>query len=163
MSAARTRVEDATLARQTGEIGGARSDKLYSVAELAKELDITTRTLRFYEDRGLIAPQRVGTARIYSRRDRARMIMILRGKRLGFTLREIKDYLDLYDLDHNKRRAAPPAHARPSANASGASSSSVRRSRRRWPSCDDILTQAQSRTEIAIAGPRTEEGPGRHE
>lgn len=102
MSGARTRAEDATLARQTGEAGSVRADKLYSVAELAKELDITTRTLRFYEDRGLISPQRVGTARIYSRRDRARMIIILRGKRLGFTLREIKDYLDLYDIDHSQ-------------------------------------------------------------
>jgi len=78
------------------------ANKIYSVAELAKELEITTRTLRFYEDRGLIAPQRAGTARIYSRRDRARMIIILRGKRLGFSLREIKDYLDLYDLDHSQ-------------------------------------------------------------
>ena len=76
-----------------------QSDKLYSVAELAKELGVTTRTLRFYEDRGLIAPRRVGNARIYTRRDRARLILILRGKRLGFSLREIKEYLDLYDFD----------------------------------------------------------------
>jgi DNA-binding transcriptional MerR regulator len=82
--------------------GKAGADKFYSVAELAKELEITTRTLRFYEDRGLISPQRAGNTRIYSRRDRARMILILRGKRLGFTLREIRDYLDLYDLDHSK-------------------------------------------------------------
>jgi len=78
---------------------GSRPEKFYSVAELAKELGITTRTLRFYEDRGLIAPQRAGVARIYSRRDRARMILILRGKRLGFTLREIKEYFELYDVD----------------------------------------------------------------
>ncbi len=143
MSAARTRVEDATLARQTGEIGGARSDKLYSVAELAKELDITTRTLRFYEDRGLIAPQRVGTARIYSRRDRARMIIILRGKRLGFTLREIKDYLDLYDLDHNK---AEQLHL-----LTQAVSERIRRLEQQRQALEetlgelnDILTQAQS-------------------
>lgn len=77
-------------------------EKLYSVTELAKELGITTRTLRFYEDRGLVSPQRAGTTRIYSRRDRARMILILRGKRLGFTLREVKDYLDLYDHDHSQ-------------------------------------------------------------
>ncbi len=76
-----------------------RADKYYSVAELAKELGVTTRTLRFYEDRGLVTPQRAGTARIYSRRDRARMIIVLRGKRLGFSLREIKEYLDLYDHD----------------------------------------------------------------
>jgi len=82
--------------------GKAGAERLYSVTELAKELEITTRTLRFYEDRGLVTPQRAGTTRIYSRRDRARMILILRGKRLGFTLREIKDYLDLYDLDHSQ-------------------------------------------------------------
>ncbi|HEY1722133.1 MAG TPA: MerR family DNA-binding transcriptional regulator [Magnetospirillaceae bacterium] len=79
-----------------------RAEKLYSVAELARELGITTRTLRFYEDRGLVSPQRAGTTRIYSRRDRARMILILRGKRLGFSLREVKDYLDLYNHDHSQ-------------------------------------------------------------
>jgi DNA-binding transcriptional MerR regulator len=68
---------------------------------LARELGITARTLRFYEDRGLISPQRAGNARIYSARDRARMILILRGKRLGFSLREIKEYLDLYDTDRS--------------------------------------------------------------
>ncbi len=67
-----------------------------SVTRLARELGVTARTLRFYEDRGLIAPLRQGNARIYSTRDRARMILILRGKRLGFSLREIKEYLDLY-------------------------------------------------------------------
>ena len=76
-----------------------RREKFYSVAELARELGVTTRTLRFYEDRGLVTPQRAGTTRIYSRRDRARMIIVLRGKRLGFSLREIKEYLNLYDHD----------------------------------------------------------------
>ena len=84
-----------------------RAEKLYSVAELAKELGITTRTLRFYEDRGLITPQRAGTARIYSRRDRGRMIIILRGKRLGFSLREIKEYLNLYDHDRTHTEQLP--------------------------------------------------------
>lgn len=76
-----------------------RSEKLYTVTELARDLGVTARTLRFYEDRGLIAPRRAGTTRIYSRRERGRMIIVLRGKRLGFTLREIKEYLDLYDAD----------------------------------------------------------------
>jgi DNA-binding transcriptional MerR regulator len=67
-----------------------------SVTRLARELGVTARTLRFYEDRGLITPLRQGNARIYTLRDRARMILILRGKRLGFSLREIKEYLDLY-------------------------------------------------------------------
>ncbi len=70
-----------------------------SVTRLARELGITARTLRFYEDRGLITPQRAGNARTYTMRDRARMILILRGKRLGFSLREIKEYLDLYAVD----------------------------------------------------------------
>ena len=62
-------------------------------------LGVTMRTLRFYEDKGLIAPQRVGTTRIYSRREIGRMQLILRGKRLGFSIREIKEFLDLYEVD----------------------------------------------------------------
>lgn len=72
---------------------------LFTVTELARDLGVTARTIRFYEDKGLIAPQRAGTTRVYSSRDRARMILILRGKRLGFSLREIRDYLDLYAAD----------------------------------------------------------------
>lgn len=67
-----------------------------SVTRLARELGVTARTLRFYEDRGLLTPVRLGNARIYTPRDRARLILILRGKRLGFSLHEIKEYLDLY-------------------------------------------------------------------
>ncbi len=74
-------------------------DQLLTVTQLARELGVSARTLRFYEDRGLIAPQRAGNARIYAPRDRARMILILRGKRLGFSLRDIAEYLDLYDAD----------------------------------------------------------------
>jgi DNA-binding transcriptional MerR regulator len=74
-------------------------DRLFTVTQLAAELGITPRTLRFYEDRGLIAPRRLGTTRVYTARDRARMVLILRGKRLGFSLREIAEYLDLYDAD----------------------------------------------------------------
>jgi len=74
-------------------------DDLFSITELAKLLGITPRTIRFYEDRGLVTPRRVGTTRVYSHRDRARMILVLRGKRLGFSLRDIKEYLDLYDTE----------------------------------------------------------------
>jgi DNA-binding transcriptional MerR regulator len=74
-------------------------DQVLTVTQLARELGVSARTLRFYEDRGLIAPQRSGNARIYAPRDRARMILILRGKRLGFSLRDIAEYLDLYDAD----------------------------------------------------------------
>lgn len=73
--------------------------RLYTVTELAAELGMTARAIRFYEDKGLITPQRAGTTRVYSSRDRARMILILRGKRLGFSLGTIREYLDLYDAD----------------------------------------------------------------
>ncbi len=87
---------------------GDEAERLFSVTDLARDLGITARTLRFYEDRGLIAPRRVASARVYSNRERARMILVLRGKTLGFSLREIKDYLDLYDADpaHETQRRA---------------------------------------------------------
>lgn len=72
---------------------------LYSVSQLARQLGVTARTIRFYEDKHLITPQRAGTTRVYTHRDRARLVLILRGKRLGFSLREIKEFLDLYDAD----------------------------------------------------------------
>ncbi len=77
-------------------------DSFRTVTQLANELGITARTIRFYEDKGLICPQRAGSTRIYTVRDRARMILILRGKRLGFSLREIKEYLDLYAVDRRQ-------------------------------------------------------------
>ncbi len=73
--------------------------RLYTVTELAADLDVTARAIRFYEDKGLLRPSRAGATRIYTYRDRARMMLILRGKRLGFTLRDIKQFLDLYDVD----------------------------------------------------------------
>ncbi len=85
----------------SGKRGGAPAltDTFFTVTQLARDLSVTPRTIRFYEDKGLITPRRAGTMRVYTKRDRARMALILRGKRLGFSLREIKDYLDLYDLD----------------------------------------------------------------
>jgi DNA-binding transcriptional MerR regulator len=73
------------------------------IQEVASALGVTPRTLRFYEDNGLISPQRVGSTRVYSRRDVGRMQLILRGKRLGFTIREIREFLDLYDADPSHR------------------------------------------------------------
>lgn len=70
----------------------------YSIGDLAKEFGVTLRTLRFYEDKNLLNPRREGMARIYSRRDRARLKLVLMGKKVGFSLTEIKDMLDLYDL-----------------------------------------------------------------
>jgi DNA-binding transcriptional MerR regulator len=71
--------------------------RTFSIRELTKEQGITARTLRHYEDEGLIAPERRGATRVYSGRDRARLTLILRGRRVGFSLAEIKDILDLYD------------------------------------------------------------------
>ena len=70
---------------------------LYAIADLAREFGISTRAIRFYESKGLISPERVGGTRVFRRRDRARLILILRGKRLGFSLRDISEYLSLYD------------------------------------------------------------------
>ncbi len=72
---------------------------LYAIADLAREFGISTRAIRFYESKGLLNPERVGGTRVFRRRDRARLILVLRGKRLGFSLRDIYDYLSLYDAD----------------------------------------------------------------
>ncbi|WP_321499044.1 MerR family DNA-binding transcriptional regulator [Breoghania sp.] len=72
--------------------------KTFTIGELAREFDITLRTLRFYEDKGLINPKRDGQNRMYNRRDRARLKLVLMGKKVGFSLNEICDMLDLYDL-----------------------------------------------------------------
>lgn len=79
------------------------AEQFYTVTQLAQSLGITARTVRFYDDKGLVTPSRAGTTRVYTQRDRARLILILRGKRLGFTLLEIKEYLDLYDLDRTQK------------------------------------------------------------
>jgi DNA-binding transcriptional MerR regulator len=73
------------------------------VNQLAEELGMTPRAIRFYEAKGLIAPRRLGTTRVFTRRDRARLLLVLRGKRLGFSLAEIREYLDLFDNDPTQR------------------------------------------------------------
>lgn len=73
------------------------------IAELAREFGITTRTIRFYEDRGLITPGRAGQRRVYASRDRVRLKLIMRGKRLGFSLEEIREMIDIYDMDRSER------------------------------------------------------------
>jgi DNA-binding transcriptional MerR regulator len=75
----------------------------FSISDLCGEFDVTPRALRFYEDEGLIAPERRGTQRIYSQRDRARLAWILRGKRVGFSLSAIREMIDLYDLGDGRR------------------------------------------------------------
>ena len=72
---------------------------LFSITELADELGVTPRAIRFYEAKGLLEPQRAGATRVYSHRDRGRLQIILRGKRLGFSLALVQKYLDLYDAD----------------------------------------------------------------
>ena len=76
--------------------------ELFSVNQLAEELGVTPRAIRFYEVKGLIAPRRAGTTRVFDRRDRARLLLVLRGKRLGFSLAEIREFLDLYDADRSQ-------------------------------------------------------------
>ncbi len=75
----------------------------FSISDLCAEFSVTPRALRFYEDEGLIGPERRGTQRIYSHRDRARLAWILRGKRVGFSLAEIKEMIDLYDIGDGRR------------------------------------------------------------
>jgi DNA-binding transcriptional MerR regulator len=84
-------------------ITGKPPEARYAIGELCEAFGVTPRALRFYEDEQLIAPERRGTARLYSERDRARLSWILRGKRVGFSLGEIREMLDLYDLgDHRE-------------------------------------------------------------
>ena len=71
----------------------------WSIAELAAEFDVTLRTIRFYEDRGLLTPERRGTTRVYHPRDKVRLALVLRGKRLGFSLDEIAKIVDMYDAE----------------------------------------------------------------
>ena len=83
--------------------GDMDTGKTFSIGELSREFSLTTRTMRFYEDQSLLNPLRVGQKRIYSVRDRARLKLILRGKRLGFSIKEIKDMIDLYDAADGER------------------------------------------------------------
>jgi DNA-binding transcriptional MerR regulator len=75
----------------------------YSIGELATEFDVTPRAIRFYEDHGLLAPRRAGQRRIYSPRDRTRLKLTLRGKRLGLTLSEIRELIDMYEPGRDER------------------------------------------------------------
>ena len=73
------------------------SSQTYSISDLARELDITTRAIRFYEEQGLLAPERRGQERVYSPRDKVSLKLILRGKRIGFSLAECRELIELYD------------------------------------------------------------------
>jgi DNA-binding transcriptional MerR regulator len=78
--------------------------KTYTISELAEEFGVTTRTLRHYEDEGLVTPAREGLQRLYSHRDRVRLKLALRGKRLGFSLSELRELFQLYDLANDERK-----------------------------------------------------------
>lgn len=78
-------------------------DRTWTIREIADEFNVTTRTVRHYEDIGLVSPERQGTTRIFHRRDRTRLALVLRGKRLGFPLEEIAKIIDLYDAPRGRR------------------------------------------------------------
>jgi len=90
--AARAQTADEVVADHRSDDAG----QLFGITELCKEFGISPRALRFYEDKGLLAPRRVNGTRVYTRRDRARLSLILRAKQIGSSLAEIKHYLDLY-------------------------------------------------------------------
>lgn len=78
--------------------------RTYTISELAREFGVTTRTIRHYEEQGLLSPKRDGTSRIFSNRDRVRLKLALRGKRLGFSLNEIRELFELYDLARDEKK-----------------------------------------------------------
>lgn len=93
------------------DVGAAAKDR-FTIRDLTREFDVTARTLRFYEEKGLLAPERAGQERLYSRRDRARLKYVLMGKCVGFSLEEIRDMLDLYDLGDGQVTQLRVAHER---------------------------------------------------
>ena len=84
-------------AANTNHAAGEADGDLARIGEMAREFGVTLRTLRFYEDKGLLQPKREGQSRLYTRRDRARLKLILLGRKVGFSLREVKQMIDLYD------------------------------------------------------------------
>lgn len=88
------------------------NQQVFTIRDLAREFGVTARTLRFYEEKELLAPQRQGQERLYSRRDRARLKLVLMGKRVGFSLEEIRSMLDLYDLGDGRVTQLKVSYAR---------------------------------------------------
>lgn len=95
-------MNDLSISPGRVDLPDARQQQTYTISELAEEFAVTARALRFYEDEGLLSPARHGASRIYGRRDRARLAWILRAKRIGFSLSEIREMIDLYDLDDGR-------------------------------------------------------------
>ena len=96
------RMSEATAKSAAKSSAKVRPDT-FTIADLADEFALTTRAIRFYEDQGLLSPERRGTRRIYTQRERVRLKLVLRGKRLGMSLAEIADILDLYQADNSER------------------------------------------------------------
>ncbi|PZO76206.1 MAG: transcriptional regulator [Mesorhizobium amorphae] len=94
-SAAEAKAQDAVVAH--GGEGVDASDEFVRIGDMASTFGVSLRTLRFYEDKGLLTPKREGNTRLYTRRDRARMKLIMMGRRIGFSLRDVKQIIDLYD------------------------------------------------------------------
>jgi DNA-binding transcriptional MerR regulator len=78
-------------------------EQTFTITELAREFDITPRAIRYYEDQGLISPERAGQSRVYTKRDRTRLKLTLRGRRLGLSLAEIRELIDMYDVGRDQR------------------------------------------------------------
>ena len=91
------------IASTSSAVSQTQRRETFSITELANEFALTTRAIRFYEDQGLLSPERRGTRRIYGQRERVRLKLVLRGKRLGMSLADIAGILDLYDADHSER------------------------------------------------------------
>jgi DNA-binding transcriptional MerR regulator len=91
------------MSSATVDIADPRDRHQYSISDLSEEFDVTPRALRFYEDEGLISPIRRGLTRVYTKRDRARLAWILRAKRVGFSLTEIREMIDLYDIGDGRQ------------------------------------------------------------
>jgi DNA-binding transcriptional MerR regulator len=133
----------------------AKDDRSYTITELAHEFDITPRAIRFYEDVGLLAPARAGRNRVYSQRDRTRLKLTLRGKRLGFSLTEILQLVTMYDT---------PADTRPQLEAFAAALAKHRRQLEQQ--LEDLqvtlaeLGQHESRCQRLLADRRAEDAAG---
>ncbi|NDY92676.1 MerR family transcriptional regulator [Ideonella livida] len=98
-----TRTASARTARPAESAPARKDSRTFTITELAQEFDITPRAIRFYEDVGLLTPSRVGRNRVYAQRDRTRLKLTLRGKRLGLSLQEIKQLVDMYDSGTDAR------------------------------------------------------------
>ena len=90
-------VSPGEAAANTNNMSVEAGEELVRIGEMAKKYGVTLRTLRFYEDKGLLNPQRDGSTRLYTRRDKARLKLILLGRKVGFSLRDVKQMMDLYD------------------------------------------------------------------